>query len=105
MKWTNVIIVSNDHNKVIQLKFPNYLIVTLFLLLAICSYVLGYFVQDYFHLKYLDKNYNQIVSENRQLRGEGKVILQHIEELKHSLIGLKTFSEKMKGLLSINVKI
>ena len=83
---------------------PNYLIFTLFLLFAICSYVLGYFVQDYFHLKYLDKNYNQIVSENRQLRGEGKVIIQHIEDLKHSLIDLKTFNEKMRGLLSINVK-
>ena len=53
-----------------------------------CS-VLGFFTLDYLQLRTLRASYRGVSNENEGLKGEARVLMQNLEEVKHSDGGIE----------------
>ncbi len=75
---------------------------------AVCGLVafsmLGFFTLDYIQLRSLRTSYSKVSHDNEGMRGEARVLMQNLEEVKHSLRKVQDYSAKLSELTSLQVK-
>ena len=104
MKKLTVLVIPENATQTKQFKIPRLAL----RLLVICSLaffsVLGYLVLDYAELRQIRTSYQRILAENEGLKGEARLLMDNLEEVKHSLKRVQDYSEKLGDLTQLKVK-
>lgn len=66
--------------------------------------LLGFFTLDYMQLRSLRGSYRNVSNENDGLKGEARVLMQNLEEVKRSLRRVQDYSSKLSELTSLKVQ-
>lgn len=102
-RWT-IMVIPDGMRATRQLAIP-YLLVRISAgigLVAFC--MLGFFTLDYIQLRSLRSSFTKVTHENEGMRGEARVLMQNLEEVKHSLRKVQDYSAKLSELTSLQVK-
>lgn len=65
---------------------------------------LTYIALDYSELIELRKTYRDVLSENRHLKGEARVLMSNLEEAKDALVRVEDYAKRLDELVSLKVK-
>lgn len=66
--------------------------------------VLGFFVLDYLELRSVRSSYQVMTAENEGLKGEAKILINNLEEVKRSLRRVQDYATKLGEIMSFKVK-
>ena len=76
--------------------------------LIICSFAMvtlfGYCITDYLRLRALRGNYGQILLENRNLKGEARILMSNLEDVKGSLKKVKEYTTKLSEITNLQTQ-
>lgn len=76
--------------------------------LIICSFglfgLLGYVCLDYVQLLKLKKSYRQVSLENEGLKGEARILIQNLDDVKSSLRRVDDYTSKLTEITAIQTK-
>lgn len=102
-RWT-IMVIPDGMRATRQLAVP-YLVVRMaaaFLMIGFCLF--GFFTLDYLQLRGQRSSYTKVTHENEGMRGEARVLMQNLEEVKHSLRKVQDYSAKLFELTSVRVQ-
>lgn len=75
--------------------------------MIICSVLLlsimGYFTYDYWQLRFAKTKLTHLISENEGLKGEARLLMKNLEEVKRSLNRVQDYSSKLSRLTNFKV--
>jgi murein DD-endopeptidase MepM/ murein hydrolase activator NlpD len=74
-----------------------FLIKTFSLVMLICG---GYATADYFHMRNLRSAYLQALQDERALKGEARILMSNLDEVRSSLGKVKDYSAKLSDMIS-----
>jgi murein DD-endopeptidase MepM/ murein hydrolase activator NlpD len=104
MKKLTIVIIPEGTSHTRQVTIPRTWLASvagLFMLGAFCG---GYWIFDYVELKSLKNSYVRLTAENASLKGEARILMSNLDEVKKSLERVKDYSEKLTELTSLKVK-
>jgi murein DD-endopeptidase MepM/ murein hydrolase activator NlpD len=102
-KWT-IMVIPDGMRATRQLSVP-YVLVRAALGLGLVGFCcLGFFTLDYIQLRSLRGSFSKVTHENEGMRGEARILMQNLEEVKHSLRKVQDYSAKLSELTSLQVK-
>lgn len=104
MKKLTVMVIPEGTSQTRQWTIPRSWIVGTFATVMTASFFLGYWVYDYMELRSLKNAYIKLTAENAGLRGEARILMSHLDDVKKSLVRVKDYSEKLTELTSLKVK-
>jgi murein DD-endopeptidase MepM/ murein hydrolase activator NlpD len=104
MKRLTVLIIPENATQTKQLKIPRvaFKVALIGSLFAISG--LGYLVFDYMELRAVRQSYLKIQAENEGLKGEARLLMSNLEEVRHSLKRVQDYSAKLGDLTQLKVK-
>ena len=104
MKKLTVLVIPENATQTRQFKIPR-LALRLILISSFGLFsLLGYLVLDYVELRQIRSSYQRILAENEGLKGEARLLMDNLEEVKHSLKRVQDYSEKLGDLTQLKVK-
>ena len=104
MKKLMIMVIPENGGKTRTLSIPLLLIhFGLALMLLTCG-VSGYALLDYRALRGLRFQFRDLTAENEGLRGEARVLLQNLEDVKNSLRRVQDYSTKLGELTALKVQ-
>lgn len=65
---------------------------------------LGYFIHDYWQLREAKQQLSQLVTENEGLKGEARLLMKNLNEVKRSLTKVQDYSTKLSRLTNFKVR-
>jgi murein DD-endopeptidase MepM/ murein hydrolase activator NlpD len=104
MKRLTVLIIPENSSQTKQIKVPKALLKGTIIGTICLVAIMGYLVVDYTELRALRTSYTKIVAENEGLKGEARLLMSNLDEVKRSLERVQDYSEKLGDLTQINVK-
>lgn len=72
--------------------------------LSIFTLVFGFMIFEYKELLQIKSEYKVAKSENQQLKGEAKILIGNLTEVKESLNQIQSYSNQLHDLVSLKVK-
>lgn len=104
MKRLTILIIPENASQTRQVKIPHVVLrtISIFSLLAI-SFI-GYLIFDYVELRSIRNSYRDIVAENQGLKGEARLLMSNLEEVKSALSRVQDYSTKLGDLTQLKVK-
>lgn len=87
-----------------QIRIPVFLFKVVFFGLLLGSLFAGYIIYDYINLHRLKDLYQGITIENNALKGEARLLMSHLEDVKKSLQRVQDYSEKLGELTRVRVE-
>lgn len=87
-----------------QFTLPRILIKCLLSATFVFSGVFAYLLLDYIELRRMRINYNAMVAENEGIKGEARLLMSNLEEVKRSLSQVQDYSAKLFELTQYRVK-
>ncbi len=103
MKHWTVMVIPDGVRATRQFRVPRVLMRVAAILSLFGFSVLGFFTLDYLKLRSLRASYRSVSNENEGLKGEARVLMQNLEEVKHSLRKVQDYSAKLSELTSLKV--
>jgi murein DD-endopeptidase MepM/ murein hydrolase activator NlpD len=104
MKKITIMIIPDDVSSTRQVSVPR-TVFKLFSILGLGLFgLVGYFVFDYMQLRALRPAYTSVSNENQGLKGEARVLMQNLEEVKRSLRRVQDYTAKLGELTSLQFK-
>lgn len=104
MKRLTILIIPENASQTKQLKIPRLAIRSLAILSLFMTSFFGYLVLDYFELRSIRSSYKAILAENQGLKGEARLLMSNLDEVKTSLKRVQDYSEKLGDLTQLKVK-
>jgi murein DD-endopeptidase MepM/ murein hydrolase activator NlpD len=80
------------------------LIVVLKILSAVLFLVSGYVIADYLHIRTLRATYLQSLQDDRALKGEARILMTSLDEVRSSLRKVKEYSGKLAEITNIQTQ-
>ncbi len=104
MKKLTIMIIPDGINATRQVRVPRALFKVAMLLGLGAFGVGGFFFFDYMQLRALRTNYQTVANENDGLKGEARVLMQNLEEVKRSLRRVQDYTSKLGELTMLKVQ-
>jgi murein DD-endopeptidase MepM/ murein hydrolase activator NlpD len=101
MQKVTIMLIPDGGNACKQFKVSTgWLYVILFIMVP-SSFATAFFARDYLELKRVHKDYLNVIKENESYRGEAKVVVAELDEVKKSLKRVQDFSNKLQEIVSL----
>ncbi|SME90741.1 M23 family metallopeptidase [Pseudobacteriovorax antillogorgiicola] len=104
MKRLTILIIPENASQTKQLKIPKFALRSLAVGSLFLTSLLGYLVFDYIELRSIRTSYKKILAENQGLKGEARLLMSNLDEVKNSLQRVQDYSEKLGDLTQLKVK-
>lgn len=104
MKRLTILIIPENASQTRQFKFPRHTLRVLSIVGLFLTSFLGYLIFDYIELRSIRSSYKKILSENQGLKGEARLLMSNLDEVKHSLQRVQDYSTKLGDLTQLKVK-
>ena len=104
MKRLTIMIIPDGHRATRQVRLPQALINGLFFASFLALGSSGFVLLDYLQLRSFRRHYQVISAENEGLKGEARVLMQNLEEVKVSLRRVQDYTSKLGELTAIKVQ-
>jgi murein DD-endopeptidase MepM/ murein hydrolase activator NlpD len=104
MKRLTILLVPENSAQTKQVKLPVFVLKVGLISLLLLFTFMGYLVLDYKELLSLRASYRKINAENEGLKGEARLLMSNLEDVKRSLRRVQDYSEKLGDLTQIKVK-
>lgn len=104
MKKLTILVIPENASQTKQLQIPRLAIKAGALGSLLFMSCLGYLMFDYVELRALHSSYHKILTENEGLKGEARLLMSNLEEVRHSLKRVQDYSEKLGDLTSLKVE-
>ena len=105
MDHFKLVILSENGKMPRQIRIPKFLIKILLpfgITLIVSSFLI---INEYLELRKVKLQFNQINSENNGLKGEARLLIKNLQEVKQSLEKVQNYSIKLQELTNINYSI
>jgi murein DD-endopeptidase MepM/ murein hydrolase activator NlpD len=97
-------IVGDTKSELRQFSFPvalyKFLVASIFIGVGFFTYI----SLDYIELIELRKTYRDVVSENRHLKGEARLLMSNLESAKDALIRVEDYAKRLDEIVSLRIK-
>lgn len=103
-KWTLMVIPDGGRGSPRQVTVPKILVKGGIAGSLVFSAILGFFTLDYLQLRSLRTSYSSVSNENEGLKGEARVLMQNLDEVKRSLRRVQDYTVKLSELTSFKVQ-
>jgi len=104
MRKLTLIIVPDNTSSTRQLIVPRILLKLLSFFLLIFFGLSGFLIFDYVQLREIRKSYFQMAAENEGLKGEARILVNNLEEVKMSLKQVQDYTAKLRELTRVKVQ-
>lgn len=102
-KLTVVLIPDGGASTTKQYCIPKFMFRGAYCLILIASSLTGYFALDYIQLTKIRSSYEKVVAENAGLKGEARLLMNNLEDVKRSLLRVQDYSEKLSEITNLQV--
>ena len=104
MKKLTILFIPHASSKSQQLTVSTvYLKIAMFSSFILAG-ILGYVIFDYLLLLQIRQNYELLIIENEELKGEAKILLGNLEEFKRTLNKMEDYTKKLNELTKFQLK-
>lgn len=103
-KKLTIVIIPDGVNATRQVSVPQALAKIAMFVGLFAAGLSGFFLLDYIQLRSLRHNYQNVSAENEGLKGEARVLMQNLEEVKRSLRRVQDYTSKLSELTTIKVQ-
>lgn len=104
LKKITLLIIPEGSRATKQIRVPTFLFPFGFFLISVTAFILGYILYDYVNLIRLKELYIGLNVENNALKGEARLLMDHLEEVKRSLQKVQDYSSKLGELTRVRVE-
>lgn len=104
MKKLTIVIIPDGVNATRQLRLPQGLFKVALIGGIVGSALLGFLALDYAQLRGLRQNFYAVSSENEGLKGEARLLMQNLEDVKRSLRRVQDYTSKLGELTQVKVQ-
>ena len=104
MKRITIMIIPDGCRATRQLRIPESLVKIIFGLSLVALCAAGFVFFDYLELRYFRNNFRIIASENEDLKGEARLLMQNLEEVKGALRRVQDYTGKLGELTALKVQ-
>jgi murein DD-endopeptidase MepM/ murein hydrolase activator NlpD len=104
LKKITLLIIPEGSRATKQLRVPTFVFPFSFFLISILAFTSGYVLYDYINLIRLKELYIGLNVENNALKGEARLLMDHLEEVKRSLQKVQDYSTKLGELTRVRVE-
>lgn len=104
MKRLTILIIPENASQTKQIKVPKFVLRFAGVLALLSTSLIGYLVLDYIELRSIRTSYKSILAENQGLKGEARLLMGNLDEVKASLKKVQDYSEKLGDLTQLKVK-
>lgn len=99
-----VVFIPEGASSTRQLTIPRMMVKGLVAFAFLGTALLGYLALDYIQLREIRQSYYQITAENEGLKGEARLLISNLEEVKDSLKQVQDYSNKLSEITQLKVK-
>ncbi|MFK7873108.1 MAG: M23 family metallopeptidase [Oligoflexales bacterium] len=103
MRRTTIMIVPSGYHKVLQFSIPQFYFKLLSPLLLFLGFLIGGGFADYLRLREVQSSFNSLQVENRDLKGEAKMLVSRLKTVKLDLAKIQDYTEKLSEMMSLPV--
>ena len=104
MKRITIMIIPDGCRATRQLRIPEALVKITFGLSLVALCAAGFVFFDYLELRYFRNNFRMVASENEGLKGEARLLMQNLEEVKGALRRVQDYTGKLGELTALKVQ-
>ena len=104
MKKITIMIIPDGCRATRQLRIPESLVKITFGLSLVALCAAGFVFFDYLELRYFRNNFRMVASENEDLKGEARLLMQNLEEVKGALRRVQDYTGKLGELTALKVQ-
>lgn len=104
MRRLTVVFIPEGVSSTRQLTIPRWMVKSLVAFCFLGTALFGYLLFDYFQLREIRDSYYQITAENEGLKGEARLLMTNLEEVKGSLKQVQDYSNKLSEITQLKVK-
>ncbi len=104
MKKLTIMLIPDGGNAKRHLRIPELLIKGTVVGGLALSAIGGYFTLDYWQLSSFRQSYKAIAAENEGLKGEARLLMQNLDEVKRSLRRVQDYTAKLSELTTAHVE-
>jgi murein DD-endopeptidase MepM/ murein hydrolase activator NlpD len=105
MNRVRVLILGDHSSPQFELRLKKSWIALGYFLTCISALALGFIGADYIRLIRLQKNYRIAITENQHLKGEAQILMANLEDLKHGLVKVEEYAEKLDTLIQSQITV
>lgn len=103
MRKMTVLIIPEDGTATKQYKIPTFFIKAVTMVAFLSIGIVGYLGADYFQLLKIRTNYYNTLSENEGLKGEARLLIDNLENVKRALERVQNYSNKLNEITQLQV--
>jgi len=104
MKRITIMIIPDGCRATRHLRIPEALVKITFGLSLVALCAAGFVFFDYLELRYFRNNFRLVASENEDLKGEARLLMQNLEEVKGALRRVQDYTGKLGELTALKVQ-
>lgn len=103
MKYYQFVIIPDEKKPASHMKIPKFLLVGGAALMILFAVVSGFVAVDYVSLVQMREHFVKISAENQGLKGEAKLLVANLTEVRQSLSRVQDFSKKLSEITNIQM--
>lgn len=104
MSKLTVMLIPDDAHSTRQFALPRWLLRATALVSLFLAIGSGYLIFDYLELRQMRQSYHQLSAENEGLKGEARILMNNLSEVKRSLNRVQDYTNKLNELTKIRVR-
>lgn len=104
MKKITLMIIPEGTRQMRQVQVHTIWLQLAWILFITFSGFVGYFSLDYMQLLEMRKTHQTLIAENESMKGEAKILLNHLDDVKRSLGRINDYSTKLSEMTKLTVK-
>jgi murein DD-endopeptidase MepM/ murein hydrolase activator NlpD len=101
MKKLTIMVIPDGSDATSNYRVPKFLIRLAMVTSLGCAGLIGYLSFDYFQLLGFRSTYHTLASENEGLKGEARILMANLEDVKRSLRQVQDYTSKLNELTEI----
>jgi len=99
-----IVVIPEGARSTRQLTVPRWIFKTAIFSSFATAGFLGFFVFDYLELRQIRSSYHSVTSENEGLKGEARILVSNLEEVKRSLRRVQDYASKLGEITNLKVE-
>ena len=104
MRRLTIVLIPDGVKSTRQFTLPHVVVKSVVAAGFIFTGFLGFFLLDYLELRSVRGSFQQITTENEGLKGEARILMGNLEEVKRSLRRVQDYATKLGEITSLKVK-
>ncbi len=104
MRRIQILIIPDGANATRQFSVPRLVVNLLAVAAFFLASITGFLFFDYFQLRQLRQSYFEVIAENEGLKGEARLLMTNLEDVKRSLRRVHDYSTQLGELTQVRVE-